>query len=151
MQAGSALSNSLSCGPYTVLPATSHKVCDFMPKEYSRSERMAEQVRRELAELVRDEVKDPRVQWVSFTAVKVSRDLSNAVVYFTMLKDEDRDAAVEALNKAAGFLRHQLSGRIRSRIVPSLKFVYDVSIERGTSMESLIARARSTDSDITDD
>lgn len=122
-----------------------------MPKEYSRSQRMAEQVRRELAELVRDEVKDPRVQWVSFTAVKVSRDLSNAVIYFTMLKDEDREAAVEALNKAAGFLRHQLSSRIRSRIVPSLKFVYDVSIERGTSMESLIAKARSTDSDIADD
>jgi len=118
-----------------------------MPKEYSRSQRMAEQVRRELAELVRDEIKDPRVNWVSFTAVKVSRDLSNAVIYFTVLNDDERDGAVEALNKASGFLRHQLSSRIRSRIVPSLKFVYDVSIERGTSMESLIAQARSTDAD----
>lgn len=118
-----------------------------MPKEFSRSQRMAEQVRRELAELVRDEIKDPRVNWVSFTAVKVSRDLSNAIVYFTALNDEDREPATEALNKAAGFLRHQLSHRIRSRIVPSLKFVYDVSIERGTSMESLIAKARSTDAD----
>jgi len=118
-----------------------------MPKEYSRSQRMAEQVRRELAELVRDEINDPRVNWVSFTAVKVSRDLSNAVIYFTVLNDDERAGAVEALNKAAGFLRHQLSSRIRSRIVPSLKFVYDVSIERGTSMESLIAQARSTDAD----
>lgn len=118
-----------------------------MPKEYSRSQRMAEQVRRELAELVRDEIEDPRVNWVSFTAVKVSRDLSGAVIYFTVLNDEERDGAVEALNKAAGFLRHQLSSRIRSRIVPTLKFVYDVSIERGTSMESLIAQARSTDAD----
>lgn len=121
-----------------------------MPKEFSRSQRMAEQVRRELAELVRDEIKDPRVNWVSFTAVKVSRDLSNAVIYFTALNDEDREPATEALNKAAGFLRHQLSHRIRSRIVPSLKFVYDVSIERGTSMESLIAKARSTDPDAED-
>ena len=121
-----------------------------MPKEYSRSERMAEQVRRELAELVRDEIKDPRVQWVSFTAVKVSRDLSNAIVYFTTLNDDDRDPSIEALNKAAGFLRHQLSHRIRSRIVPSLKFVYDVSIERGTSMENLIAKARATDTDAQD-
>ncbi len=121
-----------------------------MPKEFSRSQRMAEQVRRELAELVRDEIKDPRVNWVSFTAVKVSRDLSNAIVYFTVLNDEDREPASEALNKAAGFLRHQLSHRIRSRIVPSLKFVYDVSIERGTSMESLIAKARSTDADADD-
>jgi len=121
-----------------------------MPKEYSRSQRMAEQVRRELAELVRDEVKDPRVNWVSFTAVKVSRDLSNAVIYFTVLNDDEREAATEALNKAAGFLRRQLSSRIRSRIVPSLRFVYDVSIERGTSMESLIAQARSTDADLDD-
>ncbi len=107
---------------------------------------MAEQVRRELAELVRDEIKDPRVKWISFTAVKVSRDLSNAVVYFTTLNDDDREYSVEALNKAAGFLRHQLSHRIRSRIVPSLKFIYDVSIERGTSMETLIAKARASDS-----
>jgi len=122
-----------------------------MPKEYSRSQRMAEQVRRELAELVRDEVKDPRVNWVSFTAVKVSRDLSNAVIYFTVLNDSERQAATEALNRAAGFLRHQLSSRIRSRIVPSLKFIYDVSIERGTSMESLIARARASDADASDE
>ena len=122
-----------------------------MPKEYSRSQRMAEQVRRELAELVRDEVKDPRVSWVSFTAVKVNRDLSGAVIYFTVLNDDERDGAVEALNSAAGFLRHQLSKRIRSRIVPTLRFVYDVSIERGTSMESLIAHARSSDADIDSD
>ena len=118
-----------------------------MPKEYSRSQRMAEQVRRELAELVRDEIKDPRVNWVSFNAVKVSRDLSNAVIYFTVLNDDERKPVLEVLNNAAGFLRHQLSMRIRSRIVPSLKFIYDESIERGTSMESLIAQARSTDAD----
>ncbi len=118
-----------------------------MPKEYSRSQRMAEQVRRELAELVRDEIKDPRVNWVSFTAVKVSRDLSNAVVYFTVLNDDEREQAGEGLNKATGFIRRELGKRIRSRIVPALKFVYDESIERGTSMESLIAKARSTDAD----
>lgn len=108
---------------------------------------MAEQVRRELSELVRDEIKDPRVNWVSFTAVKVSRDLSSAVIYFTVLNEDERDQAEEGLNKASGFIRRELSKRIRSRIVPSLKFIYDVSIERGTSMESLIAQARSTDAD----
>ncbi|VAW56131.1 Ribosome-binding factor A [hydrothermal vent metagenome] len=118
-----------------------------MPKEYSRSQRMAEQVRRELSELVRDEIKDPRVNWVSFTAVKVSRDLSNAVVYFTVLNDDEREQAGEGLNKATGFIRRELGKRIRSRIVPALKFVYDESIERGTSMETLIAKARSTDAD----
>lgn len=121
-----------------------------MPKEYSRSQRMAEQVRRELAELVRDEIKDPRVNWVSFSAVKVSRDLSSAVVYFTVLNDDEREQAEEGLNKATGFIRRELGKRIRSRIVPTLRFVYDVSIERGTSMESLIAKARSSDADSDD-
>ena len=121
-----------------------------MPKEYSRSQRMAEQIRRELAELVRDEIKDPRVNWVSFSAVKVSRDLSSAVVYFTVLNDDEREQAEEGLNNATGFIRREIGKRIRSRIVPSLRFVYDVSIERGTSMESLIAKARSSDADSDD-
>lgn len=70
---------------------------------------MAEQVRRELSELVRDEIKDPRVNWVSFTAVKVSRDLSSAVIYFTVLNEDERDQAEEGLNKASGFIRRELS------------------------------------------
>lgn len=118
-----------------------------MPKEFSRSQRMAEQLRRELAELIRDEIKDPRVHWVSFTDVKLSRDLSSAVIYFTVLKDEERQQTEQALNSAAGFLRKQLASRLRSRIVPHLKFFYDESIERGSSMEALIARARAKDSD----
>jgi len=116
-----------------------------MPKEYSRSQRMAEQIRRELSELVREEIKDPRVSWVSFTAVKVSKDLSSAVVYFTLMDDEQQKETQQVLNNAAGFLRRQLSSRIRSRIVPSLKFIYDASLERGSSMDALIAKARSTD------
>lgn len=118
-----------------------------MPKEFSRSQRMAEQIRRELSEVVREELDDPRVNWVSFTAVKVSRDLSNAVIYFTLMDDEHKEGAQQALNKAAGFLRRHLSSRIRSRIVPSLKFFYDASLERGASMDALIAKARSTDAD----
>ena len=118
-----------------------------MPKEFSRSQRMSEQVRRELAELVRDELKDPRVSWVSFTAVKVSKDLSNAVVYYSVMNDEEAEQTGLALNKAAGFLRRELSRRIRSRIVPSLKFIHDTSLERGSSMDALIARARAADGD----
>ena len=118
-----------------------------MPKEYSRSQRMAEQIRRELSELVREEIKDPRVNWVSFTAVKVTKDLSSAVVYFTLMDDEQQKETQQVLNNATGFLRRQLARRIRSRIVPSLKFIYDASLERGSSMDALIAQARLTDAD----
>ena len=118
-----------------------------MPKEFSRSQRMAEQVRRELSEMVRNELKDPRVHWVSFTAVKLSKDLGHAVVYFSVMKDEEADQTSEALNNAAGFLRRELSRKIRARVTPSLKFVHDTSLERGSSMDALIARARASDSD----
>lgn len=118
-----------------------------MPKEFSRSQRMAEQVRRELSELVRDELKDPRVSWVSFTAVKLSKDLAHAVVYFSVMDDDSVEQTTEALNKAAGFLRRELSRRIRARITPALKFVHDTSLERGSSMDALIARARASDAD----
>lgn len=110
---------------------------------------MAEQVRRELSELVRDELKDPRVNWVSFTAVKLSKDLGHAVIYFSVMNDDDAEQTVEALNKAAGFLRRELSRRIRARVTPALKFVYDTSLERGSSMDVLIARARASDADVT--
>jgi len=112
---------------------------------------MAEQVRRELAELVRDEIKDPRVHWVSFSGVKLSKDLGYAVVYFTLLNDEEQEQTLQVLNNAAGFLRRQLAKRLRSRIVPHLKFVYDDSIQRGTSMDELIRKARATDVDSGDD
>ncbi len=121
-----------------------------MPKEFSRSQRMAEQIRRELSQLIRDEVKDPRVNWVSVTSVKCSKDLAHAVVYFSQLEKDGVDETTQALNRAAGFLRRLLSSRIRSRIVPSIKFVHDNSLERGADMDALIARARASDSDSDD-
>ncbi|MDH5471469.1 MAG: 30S ribosome-binding factor RbfA [Gammaproteobacteria bacterium] len=119
-----------------------------MPKEFSRSQRMAEQIRRELSELIRNEIKDPRVSWVSITAVKCSKDLTSAIVYFTLMDNSNSDQTLQTLNNAAGFLRKQLASRIRSRITPVLKFIYDNSIERGSEMDALIAKARSTDADV---
>lgn len=118
-----------------------------MPKEFSRSQRMGEQIRRELAELVRDELQDPRLTWVSFTGINLSRDLGYATVYFSVLKPEEHEQASELLNHAAGFLRHHLAARVRARTTPQLKFVYDDSLERGANMDALIARARATDAD----
>lgn len=108
---------------------------------------MGEQIRRELAELVRDELQDPRLTWVSFTDIKLSRDLGYASVYFSVLRPEEHEQASELLNQAAGFLRHHLAARIRARTTPQLKFIYDDSIERGSSMDALIAKARASDAD----
>ena len=116
-----------------------------MPREFSRSQRMAEQIRRELAEIVRDEIKDPRMGLCSFTAIKLSRDLSNAIVFCSVLDEELREETVETLNRASGFIRSQIASRIRSRSVPVLKFVNDDSVERGAAMEELIKKAVQSD------
>ena len=125
-----------------------------MPKEFSRSQRMAEQVRRELAEIVRDEIKDPRMGFLSFTEVRMSRDLSHAVIYCSVFESEQQTETIEILNRAVGVFRKEIARRIRARIVPTLKFVADESITRGAEMDSLISKAIESDeqqSDYDDD
>ncbi len=116
-----------------------------MPREFSRSQRMAEQLRRELAEIIHDEIKDPRVGFVSFTEVRMSRDLSHAVIYCSVLNSEQLKESIEILNSAAGFIRKSIGRRIRARIVPTLKFVADESVIRGEAMDELINKAVKSD------
>lgn len=122
-----------------------------MPREFSRSQRMAEQVRRELAEIVRDEIKDPRMGLTSFTEVRMSRDLSHAVIYCSVLDPEHRSETIEILNRAVGFIRKEIARRIRARIVPTLKFVIDDSVTRGAAMDELISEAIESDKRHSDD
>lgn len=122
-----------------------------MPREYPRSRRVGDQIQRELATLVRDEVKDPRVALVTITEVEVARDLSHAKVWFASLaQDADPAATARVLNHAAGFLRHELAQRMRTRTVPELHFNYDRVPEHGARMDALIAAARAADRDRAD-
>lgn len=116
-----------------------------MPREFLRSDRMAEQLRRELAEIVRDEIKDPRLGFVSFTEVRMSRDLSHAVIYCSLFNSEKQQEAIDVLNRAVGFIRKEIGSRIRARIVPTLKFVIDESVTRGAAMDDLISEAINSD------
>src|ERR1700760_1625803 len=100
-----------------------------MKKNAQRAQRVGDQIQRELAELLRLEVKDPRVGPVTITAVDVSSDLSHAKVLFTHLAGREKaDEAVAALTRTAGYLRTQLSQRLDLYSVPQLHFVYDDSI-----------------------
>ena len=112
-------------------------------KEYDRTERIASALRRELAEIIRDEVKDPRLKLLTLQEVRVSRDLSHAKVYFTCFPvDQGGDEQARLLNgRLAGFLRRQLAQRARLRTVPQLKFVHDESIARGEHLSHLIDEA----------
>jgi ribosome-binding factor A len=113
-----------------------------MPREFSRSSRLAEQIQRDLSELIRVEVRDPRVGLVTLTEVEVSRDLSHAKVYVTSLAGIDQAAqSIQALQRAAGFLRTRLAQSLKARTVPELHFVYDESVERGIKLSRLIDQA----------
>ena len=117
-----------------------------MPKEFSRSQRVAEQVRRELAELIRLELKDPRVGMISITEVQVTPDYAHAKVYFSSMSGEEGLAEVMAgLQRSSGFLRRELGKRIRIHTLPQLHFEYDKSIEQGARLTRLIDEAVRSD------
>lgn len=117
-----------------------------MKKRSQRSQRVGDQLQRELAELLANEVKDPRVGLVTLTHVEVTPDLAHAKVYFTHLAGQARaEEVIDALSRTAGFLRSQLSHRLDLYTVPQLKFVYDDSIESGMRLSSLIDEAVAED------
>ncbi len=121
-------------------------------KEFDRTERIGAEMRRELAAILRDEVRDPRLRQVTIQEVRVSRDLSWAKVYFTCFPlDEGSQEQARLLNgRLASFLRAQLSRRIRLRIIPQLHFEHDESIARGEHLSSLIDGAMETVGDEAD-
>ena len=117
-----------------------------MPREFHRSRRVESEIQRLLAELVRREVKDPRVGAVTITAVEVSRDLSHAKVFFLPFAGaRDVTAVGAALGSAAGFLRVQLKRQLKMRHVPELHFLADETIEHGAQLSALINSAVARD------
>jgi ribosome-binding factor A len=113
-----------------------------VPKDYPRSRRIAEQIQRELSEIIRLELKDPRVGMITLTDVEVTPDYEHAKVFFTRLGDAaENKNVVRALQHAGGFLRTELAHRMRLRIVPQLSFEYDESVERGVRLSNLIDEA----------
>lgn len=116
-----------------------------MPREFSRTRRVGEQIQRELAQLIQQEIKDPRLGMVTVSAVDVSRDLAVAKVYVTVLDDACLDTTLGILNKATGFLRHSLGKRMKLRAVPELRFINDKTLAEGTRLTELIERAVARD------
>lgn len=110
-----------------------------MPREFFRSDRVAAQFQRDLAELLRTEVSEPGLGMVTLSDVEVTRDMSLIKAYVSFLgAAQTPQKCVKALNQYAPKLRHALSGRIRMRVMPELRFVHDDSIERGMKMEALL-------------
>jgi ribosome-binding factor A len=115
-------------------------------KDFPRNYRIADQIQRELSSLVRTEVKDPGLSHLlTISAVDVSRDLSLARVYITVLEETQREMSMLALQRAGGYLRSRLAARLMLRAVPELRFYYDESVERGEHLANLIDAAVKSD------
>jgi len=95
-------------------------------------------MQRDLSELIRLELRDPRVGMITITSVDVSPDLSHAKVFFTMLEKDKLEDTLHGLKRSAGFLRSQLARRIKMYTTPELRFTYDESVERGDHLSRLI-------------
>lgn len=113
------------------------------PKKPGRSLRVADQIAKDLAQLIPKEVHDPRVGLVTITGCDITSDYAHAKVYFTVL-GSDPEACAEGLNNAAGMLRNILFRRLTIHTVPTLHFTIDESVERGFAMDALIREAMKT-------
>ena len=119
------------------------------PQGFQRTDRIADQMQRELSRLLQFEMKDPRVHLATVQDVRVSRDLSYADVYFTLLGQGEEEGVVaeEVLQHAAGFFRSELAKTLNTRTTPKLRFHYDHTLEHASRMSVLIDQARATDPD----
>ena len=112
-----------------------------MPREFSRSDRVAAQIQREIADLLRVQVNDAALGMVTLSEVELSRDLAVAKLYVSFLAPQLPPAlCVKRLGDFVPELRHALGKRLRMRVLPELRFAYDDSIERGMRMDSLLHR-----------
>ena len=111
--------------------------------EYQRADRVADSLLEVMAEILRREIDDPRLQGLNLTGVKLSKDLRNAKVFFSLLPGQgSHQEAFAGLTRAGGFIRGQLGKKLKLRFVPALEFIYDDSEEKARRIEALLDKVR---------
>lgn len=112
-----------------------------MKSSYQRSDRVADVIRREVSDILFREVKDPRLSFITITSVDLGKDLRNAKIYYTSLKEaEELEEIKKSLKKAVGFVQRKLGKRVHLRYLPQLSFVYDSSLKHGSHMDSIFRK-----------
>ena len=105
---------------------------------YKRSQRVSDLLRQEIADIIMRKVKDPRLGFVTVTGVKITEDLKAAHVFVSVLKEEEKENALEILNSARNFIRSEVANRVRMKTIPSIDFRIDESIGYGDRIEKLL-------------
>ncbi len=118
-----------------------------MAREFARTDRVGQEIQKVIALIIQREVKDPRLGMVTVNAVEITRDLAYAKIFVTFftLEGQNVDQSIEILNEAAGYIRSLLSKRIKARIMPELRFIYDSSMVEGVRMGNLVDKAVAAD------
>lgn len=118
-------------------------------RKYSqnRSGRIADQIHKDIVDILRFKVKDPRVSWVTINEVEVTKDNTWATIYWTILMEDKRDDATKALEVARGFIRSELSKGFKTYTIPQLKFIFDESQVRGAKILGLIDSVKKDNND----
>ncbi len=117
-----------------------------MPKEFTRTHRLSQQLQREIAVLIQNEIKDPRINFITVQDVAVSKDLSIAKIYISSLNtDQTPEVIIDVLTKASGFLRRAIAKELTLRKVPELRFFYDDTIVKARELSDLIDKAIDND------
>ena len=106
-----------------------------------RVNRVAEQMKKELGEIILQKVKDPRIGFITVTDVELTGDLQNATIYISVLgNDSEKEGTLKGLDKAKGFIRSEIGKRMRLRVVPEIEFAFDESIAYGNRIETLLTQ-----------
>jgi ribosome-binding factor A len=118
-----------------------------MAKEYSRTSRVAQQIQKELARIIQQEVKDPRIGMATISGVDVTRDLAYAKVFVTFLTigEQTNEESLQGLNAASGYIRRLLGKAMRLRIVPELRFCFDETLTEGLRISEMVSKAVKND------
>ncbi|MDP1759716.1 MAG: 30S ribosome-binding factor RbfA [Thermodesulfovibrionales bacterium] len=112
---------------------------------YKRSQRVSDLIREEIADIIMNKVKDPRLGFVTVTGAKITEDLKIATIYLSILKEEEKETTIEILNSAKGFIRAELAKRLKMKFIPSLTFRIDESLEYGVRIEKLLREIKKED------
>ncbi len=119
----------------------------IMAREYARTDRVGQQIQKEIAIILMREIKDPRLQMTTVSSVEVTRDLAYAKIFVTFFNDKPDEikASLDVLAEAEGYIRSLLGKRLRARIMPHLRFIYDSSMSEGVRMSALVDQAVASD------
>ncbi|MEJ5227325.1 30S ribosome-binding factor RbfA [Thermodesulfovibrio sp.] len=115
---------------------------------YKRSKRLGVLLREEVADIILNKIKDPRLGFITVTDVELSDDLRNAKVFVSVLKEEERTQSLQILNEAKGFVRNEIAKRLRIKIIPTFEFLIDESIEHGFKIDKLLKEIKKNSEDI---